>query len=362
MYNNVLGPSGSNNEELTVNNNAVNDVSKTNENDGNKSPKKKGKVVLIVILVLLLMGVMGFGGWKLGAMYATYENNKEVKEENKNNAVEKTDESSDEEGSKIDDDEKDDESNKDLEKEEVIELKKNSKYTFVKEHKSNITLNGKTLEFVTFYYLDLIKYKEEDGYFEGQIEEDYYEVRADLYVNSKKVLDAQVITFNTSKTNVDSFVNVNPKYETKELNDISNNNKYLLLFIESSYNYDNSYKNCFVINSDASVLATLPVKDSHVWFSLVVGKDKISNRNYITLDEFEKKHDYDLSELKEYGDYVLYYEDSMLDVYDSYIYYLEPSDECEGGTEHKFEVKDGKVIDKEVQVINNALIGRAGQC
>ena len=52
----------------------------------------------------------------------------------------------------------------------------------------------------------------------------------------------------------------------------------------------------------------------------------------------------------------------MIDVYDSYIYYLNPSDKCEGGNEHKFEIKDGKVIDKEVQVIDDALIGRSGQC
>ena len=240
MYNNILGPSGSNNEELTVNNMEVNDISKTNENDGNKSPKKKGKVVLIVILVLLLMGGMGFCGWKLGVMYATYQNNKEVKEENKNNAEEKTDESN-------------------TDKKEIVELEKNSKYTFKKEYKSNVTLNDKNMEIITFYYVDLV---ENEAYEAGNFKK-YYEVRADVYVNNKKIADAHIVEANEAETIANSFINTFPNYETKELKDVSNNDKYLLLFLESSYfDFYNGYDfdtNCYVIKDDASVLATIPV-------------------------------------------------------------------------------------------------------
>ena len=352
MYNNVLGPNVSNNEELTVNNNAVNDVSKTNEIECNKNPKKKGKVVLIVILALLLMGVMCYGGWKLGRMYANHENNKEVKEENSSE--------------KLNDQVKNDEyiikeKKKDY---EIISLRKNNKYTFYTETKKNISFNGKDHEIITYYYSDLENTGTDCDFNENVM---MYRIRAEIFMDGKLIVDAYEV-LEMAEFDKD-FVKNLEDYKYEILKDSVSSEEYLIFYLQEGSFVDGCVidsggdEAAYVIDSDAIVHDALAVQYGGTTFSyILVNEDMLSDHPFKKIDSDEDGEDYDQFGNEIEGSHRIFVNNGTLDVHDSYFYHLDHIWGKDGLVLiYKMYFKDGEYVSELYETYPSERVSYAGQ-
>lgn len=324
------------------------------------TPKKKngGKKVLFILLAILLLAGAVVGGFFLGKEYANKEDNVSEEKVDKEENKESTEDTKDETKEEV--------------KEPVLEIKKNDEYTFVKEYKTKTTFDGKDKNITTLYYLDLIKFDSSLGTFHGQIEEDYYEVRADIYLDNKLVIDSVVVSFDSDKSVVNKFIDIEPKYETKIFKDTNKVDEYLMLYLDYTTIADDDglFGYWTVMNSDGKVLESFGVKNTNEWSNYKVNEDKIKNRDYMKISDYNKKYNYNW-EIVGDKEYILYYDDSLIEIHDDHLYYLtsddvngdqNDDDPCSGGYEYKFVITNGVTKSILNAELDNESFGLAGQC
>lgn len=311
---------------INVNGNNVPNVDYQNNMNGKKNNG------LVVLLVFLLIAAVGFGAFQFGMMYS-----------NKENKIEETKEGNTES-------EKENKEEKIEEKEPV----KNSNYTFYKERKENITQGNTSFNVVSYYYLDSVELVT------GTVKY----LRREIFINGNKITDSQLMYVGEANDDFDKVTNEDTLNDYKTFVDAGNNEAILVYnlgdctdcMVGNEYYSPKGYETyAYVLNKTGNVYKKILFKDE--WCSnhgVLVNQSDIGDRNY------KENSVVDPNVLPEgAGPYILY-SDGILDVHDSFMYYLDYTGETV--KEYKLSVKNNVLNDEFVKTYTGDNVLQAGGC
>ncbi len=305
---------------------------------------RKGNKVLKVIITIVL-AILLFGGGVLVGTLLDKDNTKkeEIKETDK----------------KEENNEKDKEEIKDNDNEEkeIIPLK-DEKFKFKTQKTSNFILNGETKEILAYYYLNEESYKDtssEDEY------KKYYLIRREVFVDGKQISDDDLISVD-EVNNADEIIKKDVINNIKTFKDTKTNEEYYVLSLNHvngkaiwgnlvvSY-LDWDTEDSYILSKEGNLLTKLVTKSSGTSVSgLAVPNDTVKDRYTEISDSDGKKYAYPNNKL--------------LDVHETYIYYLDPDtyDSC-NMNEFKLFVSNGILYKEFISRYDyNSGLNSAGQC
>lgn len=348
MNNNVIGPSNMNDGNESFNTEVNNNV------EPNK--KKNGfNVVLLVLLFIVLLGVTGFGGWKLGTMYSDLENKKTEEKENDKNDVD----------NKNDDKDEDKENVIENEDDKVKVPSKNEKYTFHSEVTEDIVVNGEKFEILSFYYIDdaVLTLANESG--EPKVTRSV--LRRDVYVGSKKILDASIVdVFDNKDTAIKHIESLKiDKDDYGYFKDAMVSKNYLVLYLgnnnsiiygnELITNYSPYFVTAYVVDSTGYIYREIFYdSDNYSLVGIFTSKNDIGDRKSVLVSDVLDNYDVEAT-----GEYFIYH-GSVIDYHDDYIYFVEG--DCLNYKEYKITIKDGEYIEDYVKDYSEEQTMGAGGC
>ena len=238
---------------------------------------------------------------------------------------------------------------------EVVLPEKNDKFTFLNYLKDNITDD---IEVIRYYYLD-----EEELLSPNSDNIDtlntYYILREETYVNGVmvgKIAVLEVLKERIQEVKEDYLLN-HKILSFKDTDTSDNyvlvkksNNEYLIEngrypFVESDdMIFDDVTKNImYLVNKNGNVLKEFYFDDC--WLTgIVLPKEKVEDRYFIETDT--NVFDYSLNDFVEGHGPVIYPDGRYFDVHNDYFYWL---DRLNNNIEYRFEVKNGKLIEKQTR-------------
>lgn len=238
---------------------------------------------------------------------------------------------------------------------EVVLPEKNDRFTFLNYLKDNITDD---IEVIRYYYLD-----EEELLTPSSLNIDtldtYYILREETFVNGVmvgKIAVLEVLKERIQEVKEDYLLN----HKILSFKDIDTSDNYVLVkksnneyliengrypFVESdNMIFDDVTKNImYLVNKNGNVLKEFYFDDC--WLTgIVLPKEKVEDRYFIETDT--NVFDYNLNDFVEGHGPVIYPDGRYFDVHNDYFYWL---DRLNNNIEYRFEVKNGKLIEKQTR-------------
>lgn len=204
-----------------------------------------------------------------------------------------------------------------------------------------VTLNGENVYIKLFYYTILNKDRKSS-----------VAVLRECYVSGKRIDDINVIGYADDMDSARDVVSNDYVGFDNILKDTNGKDEYLILDL-LLYGENKDYgNNSYIVNKTGKVLKKInTIKPGRV-YQIVVALDKIDGRNSAINDA---------PALKAYdGDYLLYTNGSMMDIYDNYVYYI--VGDCKKMQEFKLSVDNGQLNDIYMTDYNNYEIAASGIC
>lgn len=314
------------------------------ENNVEQVKKNKGTIIFVAILFLALFAIVGYGGWQLSL------NNKS---ENKLSDKAKEDKEEIKEIYAPTEEVKEDE--------EVVPLK-NEKYTFYKEVKKYIELNGKDISLLFYYYLDKENYK--SGNQGVYVDKEYNVLRREVFVSGKKITDVDIVLMVEEENKIDSYFNdkIYDMKSFKSLDDVD----YLILFLADDnhlllennivmphYSYA---EYAYIISDKGEVLKNILDRDPNfILQGISLKEEQFKTMNYVYYS--------DMLAPDENGGFITLYNvyiDSYLDVNENYVYYITGG--CNGFTEYKLTIDKGIISEEKINTYTGDSVNGVGNC
>lgn len=292
--------------------------------------KKKNNLVVILFFLILVAGV-AFGAFQFGKMYS----GKTVKVEETGNKEQKNDNETEVEKAeeKVDSNEKP--------KEEPV---KNSNYTFYKERKETLKVGNNDIEVVAYYYLD------SGEYIYNEVKSLYNVLRREIFFNGKRVLEPSVRMVFEGNNDVDQTIQKDELNTFKTFMDSYNKEDiiiYYLYTVDPIYNGNylayqfSQTQNAYVIGLNGNVYQT--IQTEYAYFSthgVLTDSTGLGDRNFIATNASD--HVDPELDLNNYP-YIIY-SDSLIDIHDKFIYYIEVDTDYNNPSiiEYKISIDNGK--------------------
>jgi hypothetical protein len=286
-----------------------------------------------------LVAGVAFGAFQFGKMYSGKTVNVEEtgKNEEKNGAE-----------SKKEDEKENLDSNEKIDKEEKEEVKKepvkNSNFTFYKERKETLKVGNNDIEVVAYYYLD------SGEYIYNEVKSLYNVLRREIFFNGKRVLEPSVRMVFEGNNDVDQTIQKDELNTFKTFMDSYNKEDiiiYYLYTVDPIYNGNylayqfSQTQNAYVIGLNGNVYQT--IQSEYAYFSthgVLTDSTGLGDRNFIATNVSD--HVDPELDLNNYP-YIIY-SDSLIDIHDKFIYYIEVDTDYNNPSiiEYKISIDNGK--------------------